>query len=378
MSVGPTRTALGLAPALLAFASLSALCPREPARRDPPVAVPDIALAPLSAELSEPAGYFDTDNLISNESSYLQVADQLAEAAPGGVYVGVGPEQNFSYIARLRPRYAFILDVRRGNLLQHLFFATLFARADDPRAYLCLLFSRPCADAGSRAPWPGADRALDALPPPSQGAFESNLQAAYRHIEGTLGFALAAPDRAHIEKIARAFFDEQGEIRFRSFGRPRGAYQPTYRMLLQARSPSGRFGSFLESEVDYAYVRDLSRRNGIVPVVGSFAGTHALRGIGAWMRARGLTVSAFYTSNVEFYLLRDQIYDRFAANLRALPSRPDSLLIRACFDYGRPHPATVPGNRSVTVLQHLPRFLELHAAHAYADEWDVCTVDYLD
>lgn len=174
-----------------------------------------------------------------------------------------------------------------------------------------------------------------------------------------------------------AFFEEQAEIRFRSFGRSRATYHPTYRMLLRARSPSGRFGSFLDSPEDYRFVRDLSRGQRIVPVVGGFGGPHALRAIGRWMRTRGLTVSAFYTSNVEFHLMRDHAFERFLANLRELPSRPDSVLIRTCFAYGRAHPAVLPGHRSVTLLQRLPRFLQLHEAGSYAGDWDVCTVDYL-
>ena len=119
-------------PSLLALAGLSGPCARETRRPEPSPPAARIEVAALSAELSEPGGYFDTDNVISNETSYLQVADQLADAVPaGGVYVGVGPDQNFSYIARVRPRYAFILDIRRENLLQHLLFAALFARADD-------------------------------------------------------------------------------------------------------------------------------------------------------------------------------------------------------------------------------------------------------
>jgi hypothetical protein len=375
------RATLRLLPALLAVTGLAALCPREARPPAPSPAAPraEIGLAALSAALSEPPGYFDTDNLISNESSYLQVADRLADAVPGGgVYVGVGPEQNFTYIARVRPRWAFILDVRRQNLLQHLLFAALFARADDPYRYLCLLFSRPCPDARPEGAWPGAERTLDGLPPPSEAAFAANLEASYRHVEGTLGFPLRAQDRADIHGIYRAFFQEQAEIRFRSFGRPRAMHHPTLRALLRARSPSGRFGSFLESPEDYRFVRDLSRGQRMVPVIGGFGGPRALRAIGRWMRARGLTVSAFYASNVEFYLMRDRAFGRFVANLRELPSGPDSVLIRACFDYGRRHPAAEPGHRSVTLLQRLPRFLQLHEAGAYASEWDVCTVDYLD
>ena len=49
----------------------------------------------------------------------------------GGAYIGVGPDQNFSYIARIRPSVAYIIDIRRDNLLLHLLFKALFARAPD-------------------------------------------------------------------------------------------------------------------------------------------------------------------------------------------------------------------------------------------------------
>jgi hypothetical protein len=371
---------LRLIPALLAVATLGAFCPAEARRPEPAPREPEVALSSLSAQLSEPSGYFDTDNLISNETAYLQVADLLADSAPtGGVYVGVGPDQNFSYIARVRPRYAFILDIRRQNMLQHLLFAALFARADDPYQYLCLLFSRSCPSATPEAALPGIERTLQALSlaPPSEARFAANLKAVYHHIGGPLHLSLRAEDRSHIHNIYRAFFDEQAEIRFKTFGRASGTHHPTYRRVLLARSPSARFGSFLDSPEDYRFVRDLSRSQRIVPVVGDFAGPHALRAIGGWVRAQGLTVSAFYTSNVEFYLVRKHVLDRFAANLRELPSRPESVLIRACFDYGRSHPAALPGHRSVTLLQRLPRFLELSRAGSYATDWDVCTVDYL-
>jgi hypothetical protein len=365
---------------VLALAGLGAFCPGEPRQGPSAKGDPAVQLAPLSAELSEPSGYFDTDNLISNETPYLQVADQLADSAPqGGVYIGVGPDQNFSYMARVRPRYAFILDIRRQNMLQHLFFAALLAQADDPFQYLCRLLSRSCPAVTPEGARPGIERTLQALEAhkPSEAAFAANLDAIYQHIRSPLRFSLRTQDRIDIRNIYRAFFDDQMEIRFRTFGRGSGSYHPTYRMLLRARSPSGRFGSFLDSPEDYAFVRDLSRAQRIVPVVGDFAGPSALRAIGGWARAHGLTVSAFYTSNVEFYLVRDRTFDRFVANVRELPRRPESVIIRACFDYGRSHPAEIPGHRSVLLLQRLPRFLEQYDAGAYASDWDVCTADYL-
>src|SRR5438093_5508360 len=96
------------------------------------------------AQLSERGGYFDTDNLISNERSYLHVVPGLKALTPsGGAYIGVGPDQNFSYIAQVRPTSAFIVDVRRDNLLLHLLFKAIFARARNRAEYLCMLTGRP-------------------------------------------------------------------------------------------------------------------------------------------------------------------------------------------------------------------------------------------
>ena len=50
----------------------------------------------------------------------------------GGVYVGVGPNQNFTYIAAIRPELAFIVDIRRQNLLEHLLFKVLTEKSDEP------------------------------------------------------------------------------------------------------------------------------------------------------------------------------------------------------------------------------------------------------
>ena len=105
---------------------------------------PDSAFAALVARLSENAGYFDSDNIISNEESYLQITTQLAKVGThGGVYVGVGPDQNFSYVALIRPSIAFMLDIRRDNLLEHLFFKSLFALSRNRTEFLCRLFGKP-------------------------------------------------------------------------------------------------------------------------------------------------------------------------------------------------------------------------------------------
>src|SRR5262249_39633935 len=89
---------------------------------------------------SEPEGYFDSDNFISNETSYLHVVDDLHNRlSPGGVYIGVGPDQNLSYIVHTRPMLAIITDIRGQNMIQHLWIKALFSMASNRVEYPTLL-----------------------------------------------------------------------------------------------------------------------------------------------------------------------------------------------------------------------------------------------
>jgi hypothetical protein len=346
---------------------------------EPPAApVETTPLGELSRSLSEPGGYFDTDNLISNETSYLQVADLLEERVEsGGVYIGVGPEQNFSYIARLRPSWAFILDVRRDNAIQHLYFNALFADAEDPFQYLCRLLSRPCPAETPEAARGGIQGTLASLErwPPDPATASDVLARVLAHVEAT-HFPLRQGDRETLSALHGSFYREQLELRFRSHGRRPMPYHPTLGSLLLARSPEGR-GSFLDRSGDYAAVRDLQRRGRVIPVIGDFAGEQALRAVGAFLREQGERVSAFYTSNVEFYLLRTGRFDAFVANVRALPRRDDAVFVRAYFDYGRRHPDRIPGHRSTTVVQPIESLLRRHARGDLLTHWDVATGDVL-
>src|ERR1700681_220485 len=86
----------------------------------------------IVTEFSEPDGHFLSDNFASNESAYQQVIPDLNKAVePGGVYLGVGPEQNFTYLVALRPQVAFIVDIRRQNLLEHLLYKALIELSAD-------------------------------------------------------------------------------------------------------------------------------------------------------------------------------------------------------------------------------------------------------
>src|SRR5580765_4319972 len=86
----------------------------------------------LSVDSSEPDGYFRSDNLLSNEIWFQYVIPDLVQRTkPGGVYLGVGPEQNFSYISAIKPKIVIINDVRRGNLHTQLMYKALFELSAD-------------------------------------------------------------------------------------------------------------------------------------------------------------------------------------------------------------------------------------------------------
>ncbi len=218
------------------------------------------------ARLSEPEGFFDTDNLISNERTYLDVVPALVKGGvSGGAYIGVGPDQNFSYIARIRPSVAYIIDIRRDNLLLHLLFKALFARAPDRVAYLSLLTGRspPAVPAGA-----GVEelvRAISEAPrAETTGLNETGLNETIRGF----GVPLSPADFATIGRFHGAFIQRGLALQFNSHGRPPQSHYPTLRDLIVATDRSGRAWHYLASEADYQFVRQLQARDLIVPVVG--------------------------------------------------------------------------------------------------------------
>jgi len=358
---------LAAAVTIVAMALVVSSCAPSQPRTLPP-------LGELIEQLSEKGGYFDTDNLISNETAYLQVIDNLEPT--GGVYVGVGPQQNFHYIGRLRPTWAFIVDIRYDNMLHHLLLNALLVNAENPPEYVCWLFSRRC-DLPSEVP-EALDRWLPLVEasPPDEDRYRANLKKVFSHVENRLEYPLSAAARRRVEFIYRSYFDEQLGLRFRSHGRRPMPHHPTYRRLLVAETPAGELAHFLSRAGDYDYVRELAKSDRLVPVVGDFAGEHALRRIAQFIEDRGETVTAFYVSNVEFYLIRNGVFPDYVENVRALPRADSARFIRAYFSYGYRHPHAMPGHRSTVIRQKIKRFLELYDAAAFSNYWDVSTLDY--
>ena len=334
---------------LLATAALAApACAQAPAV--------DGSIAALSEALSEPGGYFDTDNLISNEASYLHVMGGLDDLrVRGGAYLGVGPDQNFSYIARVRPEIAFIIDIRRDNLLQHLLFKAIFSLSERREDYLGLLLSRAPPEALDPAVPIEAILAHFDSTSFDPDRLATGAAAVRRQVEG-FGFKLSAEDLRTMERFHSAFGRAGLALRFQSFGRAPQYYYPTLRDLILERDREGRQASYLASDSAFQVVRDLQLQDRIVPVVGDLAGDGAMPAIARHLHERGVPLTAFYTSNVEFYLAGDGTLDDCLDNLARFPRAPNAVIIRSVFR--TPLPQTVPGYASTQLLQRIEPLLQ--------------------
>ncbi len=348
---------------LLIAAGVALLLVIAPATAGAPQALAPAAtqpsLADLIASLSESGGYFDTDNLISNERSYLHVVPALrvlaGQAGNNGVYLGVGPDQNFSYIAHLRPTLAVVIDIRRDNLLLHLLFKAMFSEAATRADYLSLLTGRSQRPAPRDASIESLVRLVEEAKPLARTEV-ARVQARLAEVIDGFDVPLSDKDHATIARFHRRFVDAGLSLRFNTTGRPPQHDYPTYRDLLLEVDRNAVPRSFLASEEDFQFVKSMHARDRIVPIVGDLAGRRALANVGRYLDASGLRVSAFYTSNVEFYLFRDGSAQAFMANLARLPRQSGSIIVRSVFtgDGAR----VSPGYNSASVTQPIQDLLD--------------------
>ena len=297
-----------------------------------PATLADADFWALSAEISEPGGYFRiTDNYTSNEIEVAQLMTTLRDRKlTGGVYLGVGPEQNFSYIAALRPAMAFIVDIRRQAVMQHLMFKAMFELSRDRADFLSLLFAKPRPKGLDRtAPIQQMWDAYLAVPTDSVAAV-ANHERVVQHLTRTRKFTLTPEEQIQLDSVIGAFVQFGPGITTRgSVGGRGGGNNLTFVDLTGwSYDSSGTPQSFLSTEEHFQTVKALHDKNLIVPVSGDFGGDKALRAIGKYLRGRGGTVTAFYVSNVEQYLFQDIKSQAFYDNVATLPLSDTSVFIR--------------------------------------------------
>lgn len=327
-----SRAAIG---GFVALALAVCICASAAAAGSLPSRLTDQEFWALVSSISEPGGSFRSDNLLSNELRLQYVIPELIRTVPRGrVYLGVGPEQNFTYIAALQPSMAFIVDIRRGNLQLQLMYKALFELSSDRADFVSRLFSRKAPEGLAQSA--SARQIFDAIAAeePSDALYERTLRAIEAQLSGKHAFPLSQEDVKGIEHVFHAFYTFGPAINYSSSEAEgatnnSGNYRPTYAELMSATDSEGHARSYLATEEAFAFVRTLESKNLVVPIVGDFAGPRALRGVGAYLKTQSAFVSAFYVSNVEQYLRVERVWGSFCGNAARLPIDDSSTFIRA-------------------------------------------------
>ncbi len=345
---------------LTLVAVLSATCVSPAAHvaaQSLPARLTDAQFWRMVTEFSEPGGFFRSDNFVSNENTFQYVSPELKKStAPGGVYLGVGPDQNFTYVVALRPKIAFIFDIRRQNMLQHLLYKALIETSADRAEFLSRLFARPRPAGLDASSSPDALFEAYAAVAPDSAQYRKQLSAVTDRLVTHHRFAITADDLTSIAYVYTAFFTAGPELTY-SFpnggpGQFGGRRMPSYSALMVETDGQGEQRSYLASEASFRVLKELETANLVVPLVGDFAGDKAIRAVGQYLRERHATVTAFYTSNVEQYLFRqNDDWKKFFSNVGTLPLNATSTFIRAVFNMGGfRDPGAGPGPRSATLL----------------------------
>jgi hypothetical protein len=341
------------------------LAPRhDTEHRTLPVRLSDAEFWNLITESSEPGGYFRSENFVSNESAFQRVIPTLKKQVKAdGVYLGVGPEQNFTYVSSLAPRLAFIVDIRRQNMLLHLMYKAIFELSSNRAEFLSRLFARPLPKALRNSFT--IDELFEALghKPSDPGLTKENLADILMQLREHHHFDLSQDDSRTIEFVYTSFVSAGPEIRYSFPNQYAWRRFPSYSELMLETDGTAENGgdrhSYMASEENFQMVKKMEAENRIIPIVGDFAGEKALRSVGRYMREHGAAISTFYTSNVEFYLFQTDDWRKFFTTVAALPINNDSVFIRSYFNnYGlqfqNPPGWLSPPPQSYTLLDNIP------------------------
>ena len=305
-----------------------------------PAQIADDAFWKFIDSSSESGGEFQSENFLSNETGFQAVLPALLQTMkPGGVYMGVGPEQNFTYISGIRPKIAFIIDIRRQNMLEHMIYKAVFEMSADRADFVARLFSlkRP-AGLSEKSTVDELFNAFDGAQPLDNEGFQKNLDDIQNLLLKKHKFGLTAEDQEHIAHVYTVFrtFGPQLDYNSGSFrgGRGRGGGMPNYAELMTATDLRGEKRSYLATEDNYRFLRELETKNLIVPLTGDFGGTRAIRAVGQYLKDHNATVTAFYLSNVEQYLFQGNGnqnggWTNFYDNVANLPLDASSTFIRS-------------------------------------------------
>ena len=207
----------------------------------------------------------------------------------GGVFVGLGTDQNYLMAAWSKPQVLVPLDFDQMVVSLHYVFRVIFLNAKDPATFIQM--------------W-------------SEENFKST--------KALLKQAYADKDEQFQKDVYRAF--KQGSKFVR-------------RRIVRIQKVFGRVGvpTFLTDQAQYDFIVGLFKANRVFPVRGDLTATKTVRQVGDASRKCGLTIRTLYLSNAEQYF---KYTPDFRENMQSLPYDTESVVIRTA---GTKKPWTADG-----------------------------------
>jgi hypothetical protein len=263
-------------------ANAADVTPLAPAERE---ALGAIRADPLPRELTQGIHFW-----VSDEAHHHLFRETLS--GRGGVYIGIGTNQNFAMAAWQRPELIVLLDFDQTIIDLHAVYALIFTHAKTPEEHLAM--------------W-GKEQA--------------------KQVQALLTQALPGEGRDEATQRNRV-------LRAHKYGRERvrrglEKMQKRYTDLSQP--------SFMNDQTEYDWVRAMSMAGRIVAIRGDLTGPRTLVDLATALETHGRKVTSFYMSNTEQYFRYTQ---RFRRNMLALPVAEDAVVLRtrAWRVGGRPRP----------------------------------------
>jgi hypothetical protein len=224
---------------------------------------------------------FQTHYVTSNERHHGLTVDLLRET--GGVFIGVGTDQNFIAIPTLKPTHVVMVDFDQWVVDTHRVYRHVFSTRATPEAFLAF------------------------FEPESRRRARRELAAAY-------------PDPVTARRVQKVYLRYQEEI----FGRLNAEKQ---------RLTDDGADSYLTHQTPYDTLRRLCLDGRYVSLRGDLTGERSLVSLAAALKRMNLKVGAVALSNAEQYF---DYSEPFRRNMQALDFLDSAVIIRT-WRYKRAH-----------------------------------------
>ncbi|MFY0565410.1 hypothetical protein ACN28E_16425 [Archangium lansingense] len=259
--------------ALVALLATSVAAASEPALA---------SFAQLPADPAPPELVRDSHYWISNEDHLELFHDSVKDK--GGIYLGVGSDQNYLLGAWARAELLVLMDFDQSIVDLHRIYRVVFLAAETPQEFLRL--------------WRRESR------PELRRLIEEGY-----------------PDRK----------ERAGALR--ALGTARGAVERRLDRVVEQMAKAS-LPCFLVDAAEYAHIRRLYQENKVFMVRGDLTARRTVSAVGQAAAQAGKKVGVLYLSNAEQYFPYDAQYRN---NIRALPLDESSVVVRTSGQRGISH-----------------------------------------